>query len=191
MLRALRGAVGGWGARGLLSQVLVMLLYRRLGGILGQMERLCLRFQAGRLWLRGPRGADVAQGAAAVGVRARVGVAWGWPGRFGWLVRAASWQAACYGSQLRVVLERPEMVELLMAAPQAARILRPVCQMLMIEGSVLRPGVAVVAAAPRVAVVRVRRPRVVMDFGRIPLPRGVLSWARRWGYGRVRDFYGA
>ena len=31
--------------------------------------------------------------------------------------------------------------------------------------------------------VRVRRPRAVVDWGRIPLPRGVLSAARRQGFG--------
>jgi hypothetical protein len=191
VIRCLRGAVGGWGGRGWLSQVLVMLLYRRLGGICGQMERLCLRFQAGRLWRREPREGAGESGAAAGGLRTRVGVAWGWPGRFGWLVRAAAWHAAGYGCQLRAVLGQPEMVALLIAAPQAARILRPVCRMLAIETSVLRPRVAgdvEVAAEVVVAVVkvRVRKKRPPIDWGRIPLPRGVLSAARRQGFGRVR-----
>ena len=80
------------------------------------------------------------------------------------------------------------MVELLKVAPQAARILRPVCRMLMIEEQVLRPGVvAVVASLKVVAVVkqRVRKPRVPVDWGRIPLPRGVLAAARRQGFGKV------
>ena len=88
-----------------------------------------------------------------------------------------------------MILERPEMVELLVAAPQAARILRPVCRMLAVETSLLRPGVAareVVAVEVRPMVkVRVRRPRVVVDWGRIPLPRGVLAAARRQGFGKV------
>ena len=48
VLRALRGEVGGWTVRRLLSEVLALLLYRRLGEILGKMERLVARFQAGR-----------------------------------------------------------------------------------------------------------------------------------------------
>jgi len=62
---------------------------------------------------------------------------------------------------------------------------------------VLRPravAVAVAAAAlveivPEVSApvvkVRVRRARVPVDWGRIPWPRGVLSAARRQGFGKV------
>jgi hypothetical protein len=189
VIRALRGAVGGWGGRGLLSQVLVMLLYRRLGDICGKMERLAARFQAGRLWRRGPRaGAGGRVVADAVGgVRAAGSLRW--PGRFGWLVRAAAYQAAGYGCQLRVILGQPEMVALLLAAP----ILRPVCRMLAVETSLLRPRVAgdvepevpapgeIEVPVPRV---KVRRAREAVDFGRIPLPRGVLAAARRQGFGK-------
>ena len=82
------------------------------------------------------------------------------------------------------------VVELLLAAPQAARILRPVCRMLAVETSLLRPrlasAVAEVVAPEPVPVVtkRVRRPRPPVDWGRIPLPRGVLAAARRQGFGK-------
>ena len=118
----------------------------------------------------------------AVDCGVRGGAARVWPGRFGWLVRAASWQAAGYGSQLRTVLVQPEMVELLRACPQAGRILRPVCRALGIETAVLRPlaeGEVAPAVVVRQVKARVRKPRVEVDFGRIPLPRGVLSWVRR------------
>ena len=187
VIRAMRGAVGGWGGRGFLSGVLALLLFRRLGEICGQIERLAARFQAGRLWCRVP-GRVVAQRCGSGG-GSRAGLARIWPARFGWLLRAAAHHAAVYHGQLRVILERPEMVELLVAAPQAARILRPVCRMLAVETSLLRPGVAareVVAVEVRPMVkVRVRRPRVVVDWGRIPLPRGVLAAARRQGFGKV------
>jgi hypothetical protein len=87
------------------------------------------------------------------------------------------------------------MVALLVAAPQAARILRPVCRMLAVETSLLRPrleGAAVEIEAGEIAPVapvvkqRVRLPREAVDWGRIPLPRGVLSAARRQGFGKVR-----
>jgi len=172
VLRALRGAVGGWGVRGLLGQLLMMLLYRRLGEICGKFERLVARFQAKRLWQRAP---GVRSGARSVGkTGARI-----WPGRFGWLVRAASYQAAGYGAQVREVLGQPEMVELLKASPQAVRILRPVCRMLAIETALLRPGMVVPEPVVRVAKPRLRKPRTPIDFGRIPLPRGVLTAARR------------
>jgi hypothetical protein len=187
VIRALRGSVGGWGGRGLLGQVLVMLLYRRLGGICGKIERLCQRFQAGRLW-RAPARADVVAPVGADG-RKRALALQVLPRRFAWLVRLVGYQAAGYGCQLRVILEQPEMVELLQASPQAGRILRPLCRMLAVETALLRPrpaGSVVVAEVAPVVKVRVRRPRAPIDWGRIPLPRGVLSAARRQGFGKVR-----
>ena len=189
VIRGLRGAVGGWGGRGLLSQVLVMLLYRRLGGICEKMERLSQRFQAGRLRQVAARRVGIERN--AVDRRERVEASVRFPGRFGWLVRLASYHAAGYGCQLREILGQPEMVELLLAAPQATRVLRPLCRMLAVETSLLRPraaGAAVeVVAAPVAPVVkvRVRAPRKVVDWGRIPLPRGVLSAARRQGFGKI------
>ena len=59
--------------------------------------------------------------------------------RFGWLVRAVGYEAAGFGSQLRAVLETPEMVALLAACPEAGRVLRPLCRALAIETEVLRP----------------------------------------------------
>ncbi|MDR3523236.1 MAG: hypothetical protein P4L66_03935 [Acetobacteraceae bacterium] len=177
VLRALRAELGAWHLRGMLSHLVMMLLYRRLGQITTKIERLVARFQAGRLLVRasGVRAGDRA--AAKTGARM-------WPGRFGWLMRAAGYQAAGYGCQLRVILEQPDMVELLKASPQAARILRPVCRMLAIETSMLRPGVVVPEPVVRPRKPRVRKPRIPIDFGRIPLPRGVLSAARRQGFGR-------
>ena len=177
VLRALRSEVGGWTVRKLLSEVLALLLYRRLGEICGKIERLAARFQAGQLWRRTPGARADVRKAGKTGARI-------WPGRFAWLVRAAGYQAAGYGCQLRHVLEQPEMVELLKAAPQAARILRPVCRMLAIETSLLRPGVVAPEPVVRVRKPRVRKPRVPIGWGRIPLPRGVLSAARRQGFGR-------
>jgi hypothetical protein len=171
----------------LLNQVLVMLLYRRLGGICGQMERLAARFQAGRLW-RVPARAVAAEKVEAEAKLRAVALPV-WPRRFGWLVRLASYHAASYGSQLRVILGQPEMVALLRAAPQAARILRPVCRMLAVETSLLRPrpegAVAELGPETQAPVVtkRSRRPREAVDWGRIPLPKGVLAAARRQGFG--------
>ena len=185
VILAVRRELGGWGLRGLLSQVLVLLVYRRLGVVCREMEGLAGRFRAGTL-CRVVGRASVAARVVAEGGRARVGRVW--PGRFGWLVRAASWQAAGYGSQLQEVLRQPEMVELLMAAPRAARILRPVCRMLAVDMALLRPGVVVEVVASKavpVVKVRVRRVRAPVDWGRIPLPRGALRWARREGFGKL------
>ena len=172
VLRALRGEVGGWHLRGLLSHAVMMLLYRRIGEICGKIERLAVRVQAGLLRRREPGVKAGVRSVAKTGARI-------WPGRFAWLVRVAGYQAAGYGCQLRHILEQPEMVELLKASPQAARILRPVCRMVAIENSVLRPGE--VPPEPKVREVkpRLRKPRPPVDWGRIPLPRGVLTAVRR------------
>jgi hypothetical protein len=185
VLRGLRGAVGGWG---LLGSGLILLLHQRLGGICGKMERLAQRFEAGRLWRVAARAAG-AKGMETDG-RLRAVPARALPRRFGWLVRLMAYRAAGYGCQLQVILAQPEMVELLLATPQAARILRPVCRMLAVDTSLLRPraaGTAEVVAAEVAPVVkvRVRVPRAPVDWGRIPLPRGVLAAARRQGFGKI------
>jgi len=54
------------------------------------------------------------------------------PRGFAWLVRLAP-EAACHGSQLQNLLSDAEMVALLSAAPQMARVLRPLCRMLGVE----------------------------------------------------------
>jgi len=202
VFHALRGQVGAWSVRGWLSAALGLLLYRRLGEMMGRMERLTARFRAGRLRRPGPR---AVRPVAAVAVRADVGQQL-WPRdptaklprdptaklprRFGWLVRAASWHAAAYTGQLRLVLAQPEMVALLAATPQAARILRPLCRMLAVETALLHPRVEGAAVAEPAAetvavkVPRVRAPRVPVDWGRIPLPRGVLTAARRGGFAK-------
>lgn len=52
--------------------------------------------------------------------------------------------------------------------------------MLAVETSLLRPRVEGVAAP--VLFKRVRVKRVPVDYGRIPLPRGVLTASRRGGF---------
>jgi hypothetical protein len=183
VVAAVRAQVGNWGLAGLLDVALAMLTYRRVGRIGQRIERLLERFRAGKLWRMPERAAE----AGRVGVdRAKRSVpALVMPRRFGWLVRAAAWRAAVYGGQLQLVLEQPEMVELLKVSPQAGRILRPLCRMLLVDTRVLRPGVVVEPPAPKVAKVRVRKPRAKVDWGRIPLPRGMMAAARRQGYGKV------
>jgi hypothetical protein len=172
VIRAVRGAVGGWGLRGWLSQALVWLVYRRLGVVAGKMERLSQRFQAGGLWRIADRVVATALVAAQAERPRRAVREVIWPRRFGWLVRLASYHAAGYGSQLQTVLGQPEMVALLMAAPQAERILRPVCRMLAVDCALLRPGTAGVVtevAADKAADVvkkRVRKPHAPVDWGR-------------------------
>jgi len=169
VIHGLRGSVGAWSLQGWLNAALGLLLYRRLGEICGRMERLMARFEAGTL----RRCASRAAPECAVRVR-RAAPRRIWPSSFGWLVKAASWQAAGFGSQLRAALAEPKMQAMLAAAPQAARILRPLCRALAIETSVLHPDVAV---GDEVDVKRVRVPRVTVD--RVAIP-DLVDGGRRW-----------
>jgi hypothetical protein len=97
-----------------------------------QVLGLLARFRAGRLWvLTAPRmGGGGRRGGGSSGL----------PRGFGWLLPLVPQEAACFAGQMRGVLAEPEMVALLAAAPQARRVLRPLCRMLGIEASVLAPG---------------------------------------------------
>ena len=181
-IHALRWSLSGWALQGMFRVALVVPLFNRMGLIGRQIEGLKARLAAGTLRRFEGRVSGAPRATDKV-VRARAVVVF--PRRFGWLVRAAAWRAAVYGGQLQLVLEMPDMVELLTAAPQAARILRPLCRMLLVDPKVLRPGVVIEPPAPKVVKVRVRKPRAKVDWGRIPLPRGMMAAARRQGYGKV------
>ena len=184
---SLRRGLGAWAARGWVSHVVALLVYNRLGRAQQKMQRLMALFQAGRLWRRVPRAVAVA---AERVDKVDPPVPRALPVDFGWLVKQAKWEAALLGSQLQTVLERPEMVALLLACPQARRVMGPICRMLAIPAHVVWPRPegfvpeVVAAVAPKVK--RVRKPRPPIDWGRIPLPRGVLTAARRAGFKPVR-----
>ena len=170
ILHGLRAALGGWG----LEAQLGILLYRRVGEITGRIERMLVRFRAGRLWRVKPR-TMVQVRCAQRRVRAEPAL----PRRFGWLVQACGYRAAGYGSQLQTLLNTPDMAELLAAAPQAARVLRPLCRALAFEWPVPEP------KPEKIRTIRPRKPRPKPEPFRIPLPRGVISAARRQGYGKI------
>jgi hypothetical protein len=205
VLRALRDGLGRWCGRGVLTAALAWLVYQRVGAIVGRLELLAARFAAGRLVRRhAARRAvvPVTEGNGAAACRAamvrapRVRV---WPQGFAWLIPVGAHEAAGIGLHLREVLAHPEMVALLLAAPQVRRLLTPVCRMLGVEASLLRPvQVSEGAAGGRWdgaetgAVGRLVRPRSVGGAARVPLasvsrialPRGVLAAARRGGFAR-------
>jgi hypothetical protein len=166
VLLGLRAALGLWR----LEPTVGTVLFGRIGATLGRIERLLARFRAGRLWRSvkvGPRGSGCRKSSARL------------PRRFGWLVTMAGSEAACYGLQLQIVLNAPEMAELLAASPQAGRILRPLCRAL----ALVLPGVVTAEHGEREP--RRRKLRVKPEPFRIPLPRGVLSAARRQGFGKM------
>ena len=101
------------------------------------------------------------------------------PGGRGWLVMALGWEAAGSGSQLQALLAEPEMQALLAAMPGMARVLRPVCRMLLLEE------VAAVALPVRVRVRPERAPKPKRE--RVRLPREPRSWwpLRMQKYGKT------
>jgi hypothetical protein len=105
------------------------------------------------------------------------------PRRWGWLLLTGKHHAAYHGLQIQAVLARPEMVELLEFSPQAKRILRPLCRALAVE---LPWVIDRAAKAPGETKPRTRKPRLKPEPFRIPLPRGVLSAARRQGFGKMQ-----
>jgi len=196
VIRALRVALGAWTARGFLAVTLALLVHRRLGEICQRFERLAQRFAAGLALrrLRGApsRGGDAADAATADDARVgggRAGAGRVWPGAFFWLVRAAGWEAAGFAGQVRVILEQPDMIALLRAAPQAGRLLVPVCRMLGLETSLLRPPPEqnrereaeqkTCSAAPLAPVSPPRVRRRKPDLGPVALPRGVMAAVRK------------
>jgi hypothetical protein len=169
VLRGLMAALGGFG----LEAGQAVLVHRRIGLVLGRIERMLARFRAGRLWR--VMGRPGRSGAFRCAERTL-------PQRFGWLVRAGGHRAAGFGSQLQTVLNTPEMTELLAASPQAGRLLRPLCRALAVE----MPGAApCVPATERPKAIRRRRTAPKPPPFRIPLPRGVLTAARREGFGKL------
>jgi hypothetical protein len=195
-LDGLARAVAARIAGGAMAAAMIVLVWRRVRRIDRQIRDLLERFQAGRLRVAtAPRaGGGGARGSGGGGGGAGQTMASApLPRRFGWLLAMVPHEAASYASQLRTVLAEPEMVALLQASPQAGRILGPLCRMLGLESSVLRPGAEGVAergaesgaaeVAPSVRK-RVRVARAPVEPWRIPLPRGVLTAARRQGYGK-------
>jgi hypothetical protein len=87
-----------------------------------------VRFRAGKLW-RMPT--PTAERASRCGAIRQANCTL--PRRFGWLVKLGGYRAAVYRTQLELVLQSPDMAELLAAAPQAARIMRPLCRALALE----------------------------------------------------------
>ena len=175
ILRGLFSLIGAWP----LESGLPAYVHNRFNRIVGQLERLLVRYRAGKLRPRQPRRVTAKSGQTRVRSAGR-GPAL--KGKFGWLLPAGKHHAAGFGSQLRTLLEAPGMQEFLATVPQAQRLLRPMCRALAVE-------LAWVKDAPRTP--REKKPRkprrrtyaIASDFNP-PFPRGVLAWARREGFGK-------
>lgn len=173
----------GWAPRAVLSLALMALVHRRLGVVFDRLDRLMVRFQAGKPVRRVASPVVVAPVVVAPGekVSACVPSVTVVPRPAGWLLDALGdqrHQAAWFSAALEGILREPAWVALLAAAPQARRLLRPVCRMLAVDPGVLDPMKAD-AARPAPVRARIRAKAAPLELGRIALPRGVLAWARR------------
>jgi hypothetical protein len=159
-----------------LATALIILVCQRVRRVEQRILAMLVRFQAAKLRVMTGGRTRTATGTAT---RTRAAAASAnLPRGFAWLLPLVPCEGANFASQLRHTLFEPEMIALLEASPQARRVLAPLCRMLGIEASLLR-GPVVARPAKDVAVARVRKTRPPVDWGRIPLPRGVLAAARR------------
>jgi hypothetical protein len=132
LCRAIAARCAGRDAAITLARPLLILLWSRLNRTVLRFAALAARAAAGRLAAPRQRPARPAP-VSPPPPRPRppaVG--------FAWLVRLVPGTAA-YGSQLQYLVATPEMTALLAAAPQAGRILRPLCRMLGVPPPAKQP----------------------------------------------------
>jgi hypothetical protein len=122
LCRAVAAAIAGR----LMDAVMILLVWRRIKRVQRQVLGLLTRFREGRLRVqvtpRSRGGGGTRSGGALV-----------LPRSFAWLLPLVPCEAACFAGQISTVLAEPEMVALLEAAPQARRVLAPLCRMLGIS----------------------------------------------------------
>jgi hypothetical protein len=133
-------AIAAKAAKDLTVQALLVLLHGRLRRVAKRFAALVARVQAGPLPAPRHRAARESK------PRPRPPA---FPTKFAWLLRLVP-EAASFGSQLHHLLADPEMVALLKTAPQAGRILRPLCRLLAQKPipSLLPPPPRTARAAP-------------------------------------------
>jgi hypothetical protein len=146
LCRAIAARCAGRDAAITVARPLLILLWSRLNRTVLRFASLAARAAAGRLAAprsRPARPAPVSPPSPSPLSSPRppaVG--------FVWLVRLVPGTAA-YGSQLQYLLATPEMAALLATAPQAARILRPLCRMLGVPSATILPPPAAKRSAPQ------------------------------------------
>jgi len=125
ILRPLRAMVSGHTQTPGPLQPLMTLIWLYLHRPAQRLARLIAKLQAGTLAPPRPRTAATTPPVPRA-PKLRL------PSRHAWLIRLVQRTAQLY-PQLEILVGRPEMADLLAAAPQAGRILRPLCRMLGIR----------------------------------------------------------
>ena len=135
----LRAAIAAQAARNRAQTDLLMFVLGYLSRANARLQRLIAHWRAGTI---------PAPSASRPGRPHAPSTAPRLPSAYAWLVARVGYTAAGHGSQLQHLLSEPEWAEFLRAAPQASRILRPLCRMLAIPESLAEPAKP---AAPRPA----------------------------------------
>ena len=127
---ALKSANPAHAERARARSALLVLVWGRIGRMANRFEALFARWRAGTL----PKFRSSRAGAPTTPrEKSR------FPAGRAWLVHVVGYEAAGRASQLQHLLARPDMAEFLQAAPQAGRILRPLCHMLGIDPPLAAP----------------------------------------------------
>ena len=165
ILAGLRSVMGLLGLDGQIA----LLVSKRSGQIFGRIERMLLRFRAGKLRFGMHREGGQKRSRPSAGRGPAL------PRKFGWMVEAGGYRAVGYRCQLvHLLTTEPEMAAMLDASPQARRVLRPLLRALGVDEL---PWVATPPRPPKP--LAPRKPRPKPEPFKIRLPRGVITWARR------------
>jgi hypothetical protein len=161
----LRAAIAARAASDRTLTALLVLVWTRLGRLQTRLERLIAHWRAGTIPAPRP---------SRAGRKRKHTTKPNFPTAPAWLVARVGYTAAGFGSQLRHALTDPEWAAFLAAAPQANRLLRPLCHMLGIEPPIK------LSRAPRPARPK-PPPKPKLAPFRVPLPKGLgLSPRRRF-----------
>jgi hypothetical protein len=168
ILTGLRAALGLKAATDRTLATLLGLVWSRISRMQQRLERLIAHWRAGTLPTPRP---------SRAGQKRQHTTRPKFPTAPAWLVARVGYTAAGFGSQLQHALTDPEWAAFLAAAPQANRILRPLCHMLGIAPPVPLP------RTPRPAR-PAPPPRQKPTPFRVPLPKGLGLTRRQRFFGR-------
>jgi hypothetical protein len=163
ILTGLRAALAARAATDRALTALLVLVWSRLARLQTRLERLIAHWRAGTLPTPRPSRAGQPRKRSSKP---------NLPTAPAWLVARVGYTAAVFGSQLQHALSDPELAAFLAAAPQANRLLRPLCRMLGIEPPIPLP------RTPRPARPKPPPKPQPIPF-RVPLPKGARAWIRR------------
>jgi hypothetical protein len=132
IIEGLRGALGVRAEKDLSVAPLMLLAWSRLGELSARFARLFAAFQQGRVAAGherisgGGRRTRKKHQAGDSSLPSRL------PSKYGWLVEAAP-ESAEFVPEVQAWLKHPDLTALLAQAPQAERLLNPLCWMLGIK----------------------------------------------------------